>query len=91
MVAANPALTPYVGMYQYNAQVHDKGTFKDMPGAFTPNQDRARQHLRPVQVSGPVGLRPVGRVVASPRPTTGSPRRSCAATRQLALPVQQLA
>jgi len=54
MVAANPALTPYLGMYMYNAQVTDTGTFKDMPGAFTPNQYRAGQHLRPVQVSGPM-------------------------------------
>ena len=55
MTAANPALAPYLGMYQYNATLTDTGTFKDMPGQLTPNQgaDHGRT-LRPAQVSGPM-------------------------------------
>ena len=53
MIAANPALasTPYM----YTATLTDKGTFKDIPGVFTPNQggcNAARRTLRPTQVTG---------------------------------------
>jgi hypothetical protein len=46
------AATPYM----YNALITDKGTFKDIPGAFTPNQGGRYLNdvLRPNQVSGPV-------------------------------------
>jgi hypothetical protein len=55
MVAANPALAPYLGMYQYNATLNDSGTFKDMPGQLTPNQGKDHgRTLKPVQVSGPM-------------------------------------
>jgi hypothetical protein len=53
-LAANPALasTPY----KYDAQVSDQGTFRDIPGALTPDQgsNDAGKVLRPVQVSGPM-------------------------------------
>ena len=52
MIVANPALasTPYM----YTATLTDKGTFKDIPGAFTPNQGgrNAGKTLRPTQVEG---------------------------------------
>ena len=52
MIAADPALasTPYM----YTATLTDKGTFKDIPGAFTPNQGGrdAGRTLRPTQVKG---------------------------------------
>jgi hypothetical protein len=55
MVAANPALAPYLGRYQYNATLNDNGTFKDMPGQLTPNQGKDHgRTLKPVQVSGPM-------------------------------------
>lgn len=46
------AATPFM----YNAQIQDKGTFRDIPGAFTPDQGGRflGKHLRPVQVSGPM-------------------------------------
>jgi hypothetical protein len=42
--------------YMYWAQINDKGTFKDMPGAFTPDQGGADagKVLRPTQVTGPM-------------------------------------
>lgn len=54
-LAANPALasTPY----KYNALIKDtNGTFRDIPGALTPDQGGrdAGHHLRSVQVSGPM-------------------------------------
>jgi hypothetical protein len=53
-IAANPSLatTPYM----YNAAIQDKGTFRDIPGAFTPNQGGRYldKHLRPGQVTGPM-------------------------------------
>jgi hypothetical protein len=53
-IAANPALasTPY----KYNAQVQDAGSFRDIPGALTPDQggNDAGKVLKPVQVSGPM-------------------------------------
>jgi hypothetical protein len=53
-IAANPALatTPYV----YNAQVQDQGSFRDIPGAYTPDQGGSDlgKVLKPVQVSGPM-------------------------------------
>jgi hypothetical protein len=53
-IAANPALatTPYI----FNAQVSDQGTFRDIPGALTPDQGGrdAGKVLKPVQVSGPM-------------------------------------
>lgn len=56
MVAANPSLTPYLGMFMYNGSIQDAGTFKDIPGAFTPNQGghNLGKHLRATQVSGPM-------------------------------------
>ena len=52
MIAANPALasTPYM----YTATLTDKGTFKDIPGALTPNQGgrNSGKVLRPTQVTG---------------------------------------
>jgi hypothetical protein len=51
-IAADPALaaTPY----EFNAQVSDTGTFKDIPGAFTPNQGGRNlgRVLKPGQVTG---------------------------------------
>jgi hypothetical protein len=42
--------------YMYNAQISDAGSFRDLPGAFTPNQGghNLGKHLKPVQVSGPM-------------------------------------
>jgi hypothetical protein len=58
MVTANPSLAPYLGqeLYQYNAQVNDQGSFRDLPGQLTPNQGghNAGRVLKPVQVSGPM-------------------------------------
>jgi hypothetical protein len=56
MVDANPALAPYLGTFMYNGSIQDKGTFKDIPGAFAPNQSghNLGKHLRPTQVSGPM-------------------------------------
>lgn len=46
------AATPFM----YYATVSDQGTFRDMPGALTPNQGGhfAGKQLRPGQVSGPM-------------------------------------
>lgn len=53
-IAANPALaaTPFM----YSATISDHGTFRDIPGSLAPNQGGRHfgQHLRPVQVSGPM-------------------------------------
>jgi hypothetical protein len=58
MVTANSALAPYLGqvMYQYDATLHDVGTFKDIPGQLTPNQGGRYlgDVLKPTQVSGPM-------------------------------------
>jgi hypothetical protein len=42
--------------YMYWAQVNDLGTFKDMPGAFTPDQggNDLGKVLKPTQVTGPM-------------------------------------
>jgi hypothetical protein len=53
-ITADPALaaTPY----EYDATIADTGTFKDIPGAFTPNQGGrdAGDILKPTQVGGPM-------------------------------------
>jgi hypothetical protein len=58
MASANPELTPFGGqvMYQYDATLQDKGTFKDIPGQLTPNQGGhdAGKVLKPTQVTGTV-------------------------------------
>ena len=52
--SADPAHT--AAPYMYYATISDTGTFRDMPGALTPNQGghNAGKHLRPGQVSGPM-------------------------------------
>ena len=49
---AGPAATPY----QYQVTLRDAGTFKDIPGAYTPNQGGryAGTILKPAQVSGTI-------------------------------------
>jgi hypothetical protein len=80
-IIADPALaaTPY----EFNASLADKGTFKDIPGAFTPNQGGhdAGLILRPGQVTGTMtGWGQFGVFYASAKDAPGLAPRSLRGT-----------